>query len=61
MLECYNCKSFLSCLHNGQIHINDDMGLQCDFYEKSGKNEMGKEHVIDGIIYRRVTGEGDDE
>ena len=61
MLECYNCKSFLSCLHNGQIHINDDIGLQCDFYEKASKNEIGKEQVIDGIVYCRMISEGADE
>jgi hypothetical protein len=37
------------------------MGLQCDFYEKADKNEMGREYVIEGIIYRRMIVEGVDE
>ena len=35
MKTCWNCKSFISCLHHtGQVHVVDDMGLSCEWYER---------------------------
>lgn len=54
MNECYNCKSLMSCLHNGQIHVNDNMGFPCDFYEKADEEEMRRSIMIDGIVYKKI-------
>ena len=54
MDECYNCKSLMSCLHSGHVHLNDNMGLRCDFYEKEDESKMRKVVIIDGIVYKRI-------
>ena len=50
---CWNCKSFISCLHTGKVHV-DNMGLSCEWYEREDQLQMEEIKVIDGVIYRRI-------
>lgn len=60
MRTCWNCKSFISCLHAGQVHVVDDMGLSCEWYEREDQIPKEEIKVIDGIIYRRIIDEEGD-
>lgn len=60
MIKCWYCKNFISCLHAGQVHVLDDIGLSCDFYEREDRLPKVEIKVIDGICYRRfIDDEGD--
>lgn len=51
---CWNCKSFISCLHAGEVHTVDNMGLVCEWYEREDQLPMEEIKVIDGVVYRRI-------
>lgn len=60
MIKCWYCKNFISCLHAGQVHVLDDMGLSCEWYEREDQIPKEEIKVIDGIIYRRIIDEEGD-
>lgn len=60
MRTCWSCKGFISCLRTGQVHVVDDMGLSCDFYEREDQTPKVEIKVIDGIVYRRIIDEEGD-
>lgn len=60
MIKCWNCKNFISCLRAGQVHVLDDMGLSCEWYEREDQIPKEEIKVIDGVIYRRIIDEEGD-